>query len=230
MRQRPSPMPRAVVSGSRPVGDGRVTPPFLARALSQSYRAQRRRQSQQHEAREQIELKAMFEKWLPPDCFWSMIENRPRSAMAGMFQRHRGVKSGVPDCYVAHRGKPIHIELKSPIGTLSKTQREVRRELLASGADWWLARSANAAMVALSRSGVEFRQIEQPDGTIERWQPPELGAWEEPTQNPSRRHRSHPDLTAKRREAKRRQRAAARERLRLQQASRGVDEQGAMMT
>jgi hypothetical protein len=168
----------------------------------------RRKQSQQHEAREQIKLKAMLEKWLPANCFWSMLENRPRSAMAGMFQRHRGVRSGMPDCYVVYCGKPIHIELKSPIGTLSKTQREVRLELLASGAIWWMARSAEAAMVALHRSGVGFRAI----GSIECWQAPTLQPWEEPTQNPSGRHPSHPELTAKRRAAKRGQRAAARER------------------
>jgi len=175
---------------------------------------QRRRQSQQHEAREQIKLKKLLEKWLP--CFWSMLENRPRSAMAGMIQKHRGVRSGMPDCYVVYRGKPIHIELKSPIGTLSKTQRQVRLELLADGAVWWMARSANAAMAALSRSGVKFNTIVHADGTIERWQPPELHPWEEPTQNSSGRHLSRPELTARRREAKRRRRAAARERLQLQ--------------
>ena len=185
-----------------------------------SYPSQRRRQSQQHEAREQTKLKAMLEKWADPDTtFWTMLENRPRSALAGMFQRHRGVRSGMVDLYVVHRGEPIHVELKSPIGTLSKTQRQVRRELLASGAHWWLARSANAAMHALAISGVRFRQIVRADGTIETWQVPELAAWEEPTQNPSRRHPSHPELTARRREAKRRQRAARRERQRARKAA-----------
>jgi VRR-NUC domain len=174
------------------------------------YPSQRRRQSQQHEAREQIQLKAMLEKWADPNnTFWTMLENRPRSAMAGMFQRHRGVRAGMTDLYVVYRGTPIHVELKGPIGTLSKTQRQVRLELRASGAQWWLARSANAAMVALARSGVEFRAIEQPDGTVERWQAPELADWEQPQQNLGR-HPSHPELTARRREAKRRQRAAGR--------------------
>ncbi len=165
--------------------------------------------------------KLMLERWADPTTtFWTMLENRPRSAMAGMFQRHRGVRSGMADLYVVYRGKPIHVELKSPVGMLSKTQRQVRHELLVSGADWWLARSANAAMLALSLSGVAFREIDRSDGTIEYWQRPELQEWEQPTQDPSQPHRSYPELTAKRREAKCRQRAAARQRLQLQQASR----------
>jgi len=114
----------------------------------------------------------------------------------------------------AGHSRRIHIELKSPIGTVSKTQRQRRLELLANGAVWWLARSANAVMVALHRSGVEFRFIARHDGTIECWQPPTLQPWEEPTQNLSCRHVSHPELKARRREAKRRQRAAARDRQR----------------
>jgi hypothetical protein len=34
---------------------------------------------------------------------------------------------------------------------------------------WWVCRSANAAMWALRESGVQFRTIVHEDGTIERW-------------------------------------------------------------
>jgi hypothetical protein len=35
-------------------------------------------------------------------------------------------------------------------------------------------------MWALAQSGVRFREIVHEDGTIERWQSPELPAWEVP--------------------------------------------------
>ena len=157
---------------------------------------QRRRQSQQLEAREQAKLKALLELWMPPGCFWTMLENRPRSAMAGMFQKMRGVRSGLPDLLAVWRGMVIFIELKSPIGTLSKPQRRVRAELVAAGAHWWLVRSARAAMAALHRSGVRFREIERPGGSVARWRADELADWEQPRADTSKLHPAHPKLRA----------------------------------
>ena len=121
-----------------------------------------------------------------------------------MYQRLAGVKSGFPDLMVLRCDKPpIFIELKSLTGTLSKVQRHIRLELLAHGARWFMARSAMGALVALYRAGVELRSL---DGRL--WKPPGLPPWEEPVEDPSRSHPAHPDLRARRREAKRRQRAA----------------------
>jgi len=41
------------------------------------------------------------------------------------------------------------VELKSRAGVASKTQKQIRAELLPAGAVWWLARSARAALMAL---------------------------------------------------------------------------------
>src|SRR5215471_18470866 len=104
---------------------------------TEPYPSQRRRQSQQQEAREQVKLVSMLARWIDPETtFWSAIENRPRSAMSGMFQRMRGVKSGLPDCVIIFSGRVIWLELKSRIGTVSKAQRQMRLELLAGGAQW----------------------------------------------------------------------------------------------
>jgi hypothetical protein len=65
----------------------------------------------------------------------------------------------------------------------SPSQKQVRIELLAVGADWWMARSARTAMTALHRSGVKFRR---------RWKPPSLQSWEGPPvtgKSPERRDR-----------------------------------------
>jgi hypothetical protein len=63
----------------------------------------------------------------------------------------------------------VFVELKSHRGLASKTQKQVRAELLAAGVLWWMARSAHAAMTALYRSGVAFRRP---------WEPPPLQPWE----------------------------------------------------
>ena len=52
------------------------------------------------------------------------------------------------------------------------------RALLCAGAQWWVCRSASAAMWALYKSGVPSRTIVHEDGTIECWQQPKLPAWE----------------------------------------------------
>jgi hypothetical protein len=48
-------------------------------------------------------------------------------------------------------------------------QKQVCLEMLPAGAVWWMARSARAAMMALSLSGVLFRR---------KWEPPQLRPWE----------------------------------------------------
>jgi hypothetical protein len=117
-------------------------PPSLA--------VQRRRTSRRQEWGEQTRLAARLRKYLDPaDTFWTSLENKPISRVSGLFQKRRGVRSGLPDVQVIWRGKPIFIELKSRAGVASKAQKQVRLEMLPAGASWWMARSARAAMMAL---------------------------------------------------------------------------------
>jgi hypothetical protein len=69
----------------------------------------------------------------------------------------------------------------------------VREGLLRAGAQWWVCRSAKAAMWALAQSGVPFRTIVHQDGTIECWQQPELPPWEMPKRNPHERRPRAPE-------------------------------------
>jgi hypothetical protein len=48
-------------------------------------------------------------------------------------------------------------------------------------------------MWMLRKSGVPFRTIVHEDGTIERWQQPELQAWEVPKRDPHERRPRAPD-------------------------------------
>ena len=90
-------------------------------------------------------------------------------------------------------GGSITIELKSRRGQCSPSQRAVREALLRAGAQWWVCRSADEAMWALYKSGVPFRTIVHEDGTIERWQQPELAPWEVPKRDPRERRPRAPD-------------------------------------
>ena len=174
----------------------------------------RRRESRREEWHEHIKLAAWLNEYLDPACsFWSSLENKPLSVLSGMFQKRRGVRSGMPDVMVlVHRAAGtlvIFLELKSHRGKVSKVQKQVRAELLPTGAVWWMARSARAAMTALHRSGVPFRR---------KWKPPRLEEWEGPFSDPTHRLPQHPLVTIEWREEKRRYRL--RKRIRAREAAR----------
>src|SRR5215510_7472885 len=120
-----------------------------------SLAVQRRRESRREEFRMQERLTHLLNRYLDPAfTFWTSLENKPLSRLSGLFQKRRGVRSGLPDVLVLYRGKPIFVELKSRAGVATKAQKQVRVELLPAGASWYMARSARAAMMALHLSGV----------------------------------------------------------------------------
>ena len=89
-----------------------------------SLAVQRRRESRHEEWREQERLAAMMAGHLDPKTtFWSSLENKPVSRVSGLFQKRRGVRSGLPDVLVIFRQKPIFLELKSHRGVASKVQK-----------------------------------------------------------------------------------------------------------
>ncbi len=177
----------------------------------ESFAVRQRRASSREEWSEQTKLAALLAQFLnPATTFFSAMENKPRSQLSGVFQRRRGVRSGLADLLVIHCGKPIFIELKSRRGVASKVQKQVRAELIQAGAVWWLVRSARAALTALQRSGVVFRR---------EWQPPQLEAWEGPFADPHQRLPQHPQVAA--------ERSAARKRWRERQNGARITEQSA---
>jgi hypothetical protein len=177
-----------------------------------SLAAQRRLESQRQEWTEQTRLAEMLDECLDPtDTFWTSLENKPLSRLSGVFQKRRGVRSGLPDVLVIFRQKPIFVELKSRAGVASKAQKQIRLEMLPAGADWWLARSARAALMALHLSGVVFRR---------RWKPPRLKPWEGPFADPTQRLPQAPDVAARRRAARQRWRSRRRARRPIETAER----------
>jgi hypothetical protein len=164
-----------------------------------------------HEWREQVRLAGLLDKWLDDTCsFATATDPVTSSALSGWLRKRRGVKAGVPDTLVWHRGKSITIEMKSRGGRCSPAQRAVRAALLGAGCQWWVCKSAHAAMWALKESGVKFRVFVHSEGEVERWRQPALEPWEVPRRDPTERRPQHPAVAAQRREAARRRRERQR--------------------
>jgi hypothetical protein len=169
---------------------------------------------------QQVRLAALLDTWLSSDAFWTATDSAGTSPTTGAMRRLRGCKPGTPDLLVLYCGKLIAIELKSPRGRCTSSQLAVREALLAAGADWWEARSANAAMAALALSGVKSRMIAHSDGEIECWRQSELAPWEVPRRDPAEPQPSAPELKAQLRERQQRWRERQRARKALQQQRR----------
>jgi hypothetical protein len=163
----------------------------------------KRRRHRRQEWAEHVKLVGLLTRYLDPaTVFWTSLENRPSSLLNGLLQKKRGVRSGLPDVMViaCHR-LVVFVELKSVSGIATKAQKQIRRELLAVGCEWWMARSARAALTALYRAGVPFRRP---------WRPPVLQPWEGPFTGNEARLPQHPKVASERREANRRWRERKR--------------------
>jgi len=175
----------------------------------------RRRKYRRQEWIEQMKLAQLLAKYLDPaTTFWTSLENKPSSRLNGVLQKKRGVRSGLPDVMVVFSRRPVFVEVKSRAGIASKAQKQVRDELLTAGCEWWMCRSARAALTALRRSGVEFRRP---------WKPSKLRAWEGPFADPTKRLPQAPDVAAHRREVTRRWRERMRARVLEAAARTGED-------
>jgi len=102
-------------------------------ATPTSLAVRRRRESRSEEWREHIRLAELLAEYLDPACtFWTSLENKPISAVTGMFQKMRGVRRGLPDVLVIYRDGArlcvIFIELKSRRGVASKAQKQIRSD------------------------------------------------------------------------------------------------------
>src|SRR6516165_4830102 len=122
-------------------------------AAVETLAVRRRRESRREEWNEHIKLAALLDEYLDPSCtFWTSLENKPRSMISGIFARRRKVRSGMPDVMLLHRHadstRVIFIELKSCRGRVTPVQKQVRAEMLPTGARWYMARTANAALTA----------------------------------------------------------------------------------
>jgi hypothetical protein len=153
--------------------------------------------ARREEWQEQKKFARLLDRWLDPACAdWTATDPVASSALSGAIRKQRGVKPGVPDVLVWYCGKSVTIELKSRHGQCSPSQLAKRERLLCAGVQWWVCRTARSAMWALYESGVPFRTIVREDGTVERWQQPELPPWEVPKLDPHERRPRAPEWEA----------------------------------
>ena len=64
----------------------------------------------------------------------------------------------MPDLLVVANGRAVFIEMKSKRGSPSSRQRQIRTQLLAAGAAWFLAKTPPAALQALALANVPFKR------------------------------------------------------------------------
>ena len=100
-----------------------------------------------------------FLRWaLPDDAAFYSIPNegqRGRKAVARLVGM--GLRAGMPDLGLCYKGRTIFIELKTPVGRLSPSQRQMHRKLIASGAEVLVLRSLEGVVNALMEMGVPLK-------------------------------------------------------------------------
>jgi hypothetical protein len=166
----------------------------MSEGVSDAARRQRCKYRRE-EWRTHTQLAALLAKYLDPaTTFWTSLENKPSSRLNGLLQKKRGVRSGLPDVMVIFRRPPVFVEVKSRAGRPSMAQKRVRAELVAAGCQWWMARSARAALMAMHRSGVPFRRPWRPPADLREWEGPFDGAEKRLPQHPLVRDDDGPRL------------------------------------
>lgn len=95
---------------------------------------------------------------LPPDATFFSIPNggkrhrREAARMSGL-----GLRPGVPDLCVIHRGRAVFIELKAPRGVVSAAQRAMAKLLIYCGAEVMLCKSVEELEAGLRECAVHLR-------------------------------------------------------------------------
>lgn len=92
---------------------------------------------------------------LPSNSFWTAINPIPgKSIIAASNSKQMGMKAGVPDILILHKGETIWIEVKKEGGYLSKVQKSVHMNIDTAGGAVYTARSIDDIIEILELEGV----------------------------------------------------------------------------
>jgi len=93
---------------------------------------------------------------LPANCVWSTVGHGgfPLPVRTAARLKASGLKAGVPDLMLIFGGKPYFIEIKTPLGKLSRSQQEMHARLRAAGAQVAVCRSVEEVRDALKGWGI----------------------------------------------------------------------------
>lgn len=118
----------------------------------------------------QMQVKKFLELALPtPDAWFGASAAKGTNKITGGILKGMGYKAGTPDMLVIYNRSinvlvrtpsqitVIWLELKSECGTLSKAQKQCRKDLVAAGCCWALVRTLDDVEKALRRFGVPLR-------------------------------------------------------------------------
>lgn len=111
----------------------------------------------QIEWREQETDKRFLEHALPPDAYWTAIDQgRASSRRIGELRKKRGIKSGIPDWLIVWRGVTLWIERKisRAESELKTNQRLAAERLQANGHRWARANDTFEVEAALRAAGI----------------------------------------------------------------------------
>ena len=99
-----------------------------------------------------------FRFCLPDDVFWFHVPNggQRQNAIARQLSA-MGVKAGVPDLCLLHRGKAHFVELKIDSGYLSAIQKQVHQMINRAGCRVAVCRSIPDVEAALTSWGIPLR-------------------------------------------------------------------------
>lgn len=103
----------------------------------------------------QIRCKKWLATALPHEVVWSGIEHAQQlSLRQGAIRKAKGVRRGLPDFLFWHAGRSIAVELKTPTGVQSESQKEFMERFRAAGGIYAVCRSEQEVERALRDANV----------------------------------------------------------------------------
>ena len=84
---------------------------------------------------------------------WFSIDHANAAGLPALRTR-RGIVAGVPDVFVQHNGRSHWIELKTAVGRVSASQRDMAAQLITAGSPVAVARDGNDVLRLLDQWGV----------------------------------------------------------------------------
>lgn len=103
-------------------------------------------------------IAAYLDVALPDDCFYSAVNPVPaKTKAAAGISKAMGVKAGVPDLVLCHRGDFICLEVKKEGGYLSQVQKQVIQQIRDAGGIVYTVRSVEDVEQTLKELGIELR-------------------------------------------------------------------------
>ncbi|MDA8052028.1 MAG: VRR-NUC domain-containing protein [Rhodospirillales bacterium] len=115
-------------------------------------------------------LAELLARRLGPGVWWTMVDAfGPFRPWIVALRRARGIRSGVPDLLLLHRGRLTAIEMKTSAGRLTESQKTMRPELLAAGARWFCCYSVEAVLQVLKRLRVPLQADPRGAAAVRKW-------------------------------------------------------------